>query len=153
MCFLLQGGDEENCIYCSPRKPGVGNSADDTASISSQLRKTKSMDATEIINLQSDQTELPVTSGAGSMSRAKSELNLMMNGGGGGSGNVIGSGFGKEKMDGAGHAKTMTRPKSLAVASETTTNGYAKALYAYLSSGDNQLSFLEGDIIALIGTL
>lgn len=27
----------------------------------------------------------------------------------------------------------------------------ARALYAYLSSGDNQLSFLEGDIIALMG--
>lgn len=27
----------------------------------------------------------------------------------------------------------------------------ARALYAYLSSGDNQLSFLEGDVISLIG--
>ena len=27
----------------------------------------------------------------------------------------------------------------------------ARALYAYLSSGDNQLSFLEGDVIALLG--
>lgn len=27
----------------------------------------------------------------------------------------------------------------------------ARALYAYLSSGDNQLSFLEGDILALLG--
>lgn len=27
----------------------------------------------------------------------------------------------------------------------------ARALYAYLSSGENQLSFLEGDVIALMG--
>lgn len=27
----------------------------------------------------------------------------------------------------------------------------ARALYAYLSSGENQLSFLEGDLISLIG--
>lgn len=27
----------------------------------------------------------------------------------------------------------------------------ARAMYAYLSSGENQLSFLEGDVIALMG--
>jgi endo-1,4-beta-mannosidase len=27
----------------------------------------------------------------------------------------------------------------------------ARALYAYISNGDNQLSFLEGDVIALMG--
>jgi len=27
----------------------------------------------------------------------------------------------------------------------------ARALFAYLSSGENQLSFLEGDLIALMG--
>ncbi|CAG7629010.1 unnamed protein product [Allacma fusca] len=145
----IQGGDEEDCIYCSPRKPGVGNSADDTASISSQLRKTKSMDAGEIINLQSEQGELTLASGAGTMSRAKSELNLMMNGGG--SGSCGGMGFCHEASDGAGNPGVAIRPKSLAVATETSNTGYAKALYAYLSSGENQLSFLEGDIIGLIG--
>jgi len=29
----------------------------------------------------------------------------------------------------------------------------ARALFAYLSSGENQLSFLEGDLIALMGEL
>lgn len=29
----------------------------------------------------------------------------------------------------------------------------ARALFAYLSSGENQLSFLEGDLIALMGLL
>jgi len=52
------------------------------------------------------------------------------------------------------------RPKSIApvvqvghnaVNSDPAHVGYAKALFAYLSNGDNQLSFLEGDVIALIG--
>ncbi|GLG94292.1 Uncharacterized protein GBIM_01528, partial [Gryllus bimaculatus] len=44
--------------------------------------------------------------------------------------------------------ETPTRPKSMAAPSEPLI---ARALYAYLSSGDNQLSFLEGDVITLIG--
>ena len=34
----------------------------------------------------------------------------------------------------------------------TETCHVSKALYAYLSSGDNQLSFHEGDLLRLIGT-
>lgn len=57
------------------------------------------------------------------------------------------------------------RPKSMAIpinsnlngspassaATEPAHVGFAKSLYAYLSNGDNQLCFLEGDVIALIG--
>lgn len=45
------------------------------------------------------------------------------------------------------------RPQSLAVPSSGRGWGspLARALYAYLSSGENQLSFLEGDILALMG--
>jgi BAI1-associated protein 2 len=44
------------------------------------------------------------------------------------------------------------RPKSMAVPPPPQWDTQlARALYAYLSSGDNQLSFLEGDLIALIG--
>lgn len=44
------------------------------------------------------------------------------------------------------------RPKSMAVPPPPAWDTQlARALYAYLSSGDNQLSFLEGDLIALIG--
>jgi BAI1-associated protein 2 len=46
------------------------------------------------------------------------------------------------------------RPKSLAVADHEHNNWdtpLARAMYAYLSSGENQLSFLEGDLIALMG--
>lgn len=44
------------------------------------------------------------------------------------------------------------RPKSIAVPPPPTWDTHlARALYAYLSSGENQLSFHEGDLIALIG--
>lgn len=44
------------------------------------------------------------------------------------------------------------RPKSIAVPPPPSWDTQlARALYAYLSSGENQLSFLEGDLIALIG--
>lgn len=48
---------------------------------------------------------------------------------------------------------TPTRPQSMAVPDrgQGWDTQVARALYAYLSSGDNQLSFLEGDIIALMG--
>ncbi|KAJ8870939.1 hypothetical protein PR048_027241 [Dryococelus australis] len=46
---------------------------------------------------------------------------------------------------------TPSRPKSMAVPERGGWESpLARALYAYLSSGDNQLSFLEGDIIALM---
>lgn len=44
------------------------------------------------------------------------------------------------------------RPKSMAVPPPPAWDTHlARALYAYLSSGENQLSFHEGDLIALIG--
>lgn len=45
------------------------------------------------------------------------------------------------------------RPKSMALPQTQVAWDVpvVKALYAYLSSGDNQLSFLEGDMIALLG--
>ena len=48
---------------------------------------------------------------------------------------------------------TPTRPKSMAVPDRGPgwDTQLVRAMYAYLSSGDNQLSFLEGDIIALMG--
>lgn len=39
----------------------------------------------------------------------------------------------------------------MAVGETNWENPLARAMYAYLSSGENQLSFLEGDIIALMG--
>lgn len=55
------------------------------------------------------------------------------------------------------------RPKSMAIDStvagnagdknylSSTVSTHARAIYSYLSSGENQLSFHEGDLIALIG--
>ena len=49
-------------------------------------------------------------------------------------------------------ASPARRPKSMAVADTGTWDTpLARAMYAYLSSGENQLSFLEGDVIALMG--
>ena len=61
--------------------------------------------------------------------------------------------------------ETPPRPRSMAPSSRNSagvmstgvgSGGWgdaplAKALFAYLSSGENQLSFLEGDLIALMG--
>lgn len=190
MC--LQQGEEE-CIYCSPRRP-----ADDTASISSQLRKTKSMEAGEMLNIQNSTSsnsssgggganylsastrgagqlqanmnhhhpDLPITS-AGALSRAKSDTSLgMMNGGNGGgiygtTGLALVNDHHPQNFQSPPPPPDNFRPKSLAMSQGTSGStssnqepghvGYAKALYAYLSNGDNQLSFLEGDVIALIG--
>lgn len=47
---------------------------------------------------------------------------------------------------------TTRRPKSMAIPPPPQWDTQlARALYAYLSSGENQLSFLEGDLISLIG--
>ena len=52
--------------------------------------------------------------------------------------NAVRSGFG-----------TTSRPKSLALPS--SSRGTVRALYAYLSSGEHQINFLEGDLILLLG--
>ncbi len=44
---------------------------------------------------------------------------------------------------------TTTRPKSSA--SPSSDRGTVRALYAYLSSGEHQINFLEGDLILLLG--
>lgn len=56
-------------------------------------------------------------------------------GGGGGSNSGIGSGSGVTGIPSGVWGET----------------SLARALFAYLSSGENQLSFLEGDLIALMG--
>ena len=44
---------------------------------------------------------------------------------------------------------TTSRPKSLAL--PASSRGTVRALYAYLSSGEHQINFLEGDLILLLG--
>ncbi|XP_017770973.1 PREDICTED: brain-specific angiogenesis inhibitor 1-associated protein 2-like, partial [Nicrophorus vespilloides] len=117
-------------VYSSPRSPHFD---DDGISISSQLRKTKSMDASCLDIRSIGDVGSPVTT----LSRAKSEYNL------------------NSSTHSLEQDETPTRrPKSMAVPPVPPPQWdtqLARALYAYLSSGENQLSFLEGDLIALIG--
>lgn len=57
--------------------------------------------------------------------------------------------------NGSSPGKNGSRPKSMAVVdngweSQASSN-LVQAAYAYLSSGENQLSFHEGDTIAMLG--
>lgn len=92
---------------------------DDCISISSQMRKTKSIDA-GLLDMKS-------LGDVANMPRAKSEYSLTTN---------------------AVHSKPPTTP---ADAINWDQRPMVRALFAYLSSGENQLSFLEGDQIALVG--
>ncbi|KAJ4446166.1 hypothetical protein ANN_12859 [Periplaneta americana] len=118
-------------LYSSPRSPNV---EDDRLSIASQLRKTKSMDAS-CLDMRSIND---ATSPMKPLSRAKSDFNLTAS---------------THSLVQGAYPDTPTRPKSMAVPDRGPgwDTQLARALYAYLSSGDNQLSFLEGDIIALMG--
>ncbi|KFB41177.1 AGAP001369-PA-like protein [Anopheles sinensis] len=127
---------------------------EDRESIASQLRKTRSIDASCL-----DMRSLgDVANSTLQMPRAKSEFNLNNNGtmglGGGGGGHHHGHHTTMMMMAGGrGHDAAsmiggMSNGKPDISHWERPT---VKALYAYLSSGENQLSFLEGDRIALVG--
>ncbi|XP_066138107.1 uncharacterized protein IRSp53 isoform X2 [Euwallacea fornicatus] len=119
---------QDEDLYSNPRSP---NFEEDRISINSQLRKTKSMDASCLDIRSIAEVGSPVTT----MSRAKSEYNLN-----------------SSNANGVQDITPTRRPKSIAVPPPPTWDAQlARALYAYLSSGDNQLSFHEGDLIALIG--
>lgn len=105
-------------------------------SISSQLRKTKSMDASCLDIRSIGDASSPMLS----LARAKSEYNLTAS-----SGSLT-------QQQQASPGTGARRPRSMALpAAPHWELQLARALYAYLSSGDNQLSFLEGDMIALVG--
>lgn len=121
---------QDEDLYSNPRSPHFD---EDRISIASQLRKTKSMDASCLDIRSIGDVGSPVTT----LSRAKSEYNL------------------NSSTHSLEQDETPTRrPKSMAVPPvppPTWDTQLARSLYAYLSSGENQLSFLEGDLIALIG--
>ncbi|KAG7302961.1 hypothetical protein JYU34_012956 [Plutella xylostella] len=118
--------DEE--IYASPR---MGDD-DDRASVGSALRKTRSVDAS-CLDVRSIAELGSPTQG---MSRAKSDFNLQA------------SLHGEPDTD----SRIATRPTSLAPPSVTSREPpLARALYAYNAAGDNQLSFQQGDMLALLG--
>lgn len=92
---------------------------EDNISISSQMRKTKSIDAS-LLDMKS-------LGELANMPRAKSEFSLTTN---------------------AVHSKPPTITADII---NWDQRPMVRALFAYLSSGENQLSFLEGDQIALVG--
>ncbi|XP_049854914.1 brain-specific angiogenesis inhibitor 1-associated protein 2-like isoform X2 [Schistocerca gregaria] len=119
---------------------------DDRVSMSSQLRKTKSMDAS-CLDMRSIGDAASQHSPLKPLSRAKSEFDLSASTQ---SLDQVSARYDRRDVT-ASSPEPEPRPKSLAVASENGDAPLARAMYAYLSSGDNQLSFLEGDVIALMG--
>lgn len=116
-------------VYASPRN----GDDDDRASVGSALRKTRSVDAS-CLDVRSI---ADLGSPSHGLSRAKSDLNLQAS---------------IHNADQDTDIRTKTRPSSLAPPSCTSRDPpLARALYAYAAAGDNQLSFQQGDILALLG--
>ncbi|CAH0667273.1 unnamed protein product [Chilo suppressalis] len=116
-------------VYASPR----AGDDDDRASVGSALRKTRSVDAS-CLDVRSI---ADLGSPAQGLSRAKSDFNLQAS-----------TLTDEPDTD----ARTATRPSSLAPPTCTSRDPpLARALYAYAAAGDNQLSFQQGDMLALLG--
>ncbi|XP_050055791.1 uncharacterized protein LOC114121770 isoform X2 [Aphis gossypii] len=114
---------------------------DDRISLSSQLRKTKSMDASCLDVRALNDISSPVLNYP--LSRAKSDFNL----------NASSQSLNRME-NGSSPGNNGSRPKSMAVVDngwESQGANLVQATHAYLSSGDNQLSFHEGDTIAISG--
>nr|XP_045623993.1 pneumococcal serine-rich repeat protein-like [Procambarus clarkii] len=97
---------------------------DDAMSVTSQMRKARSVDAS-CLDLSNVGDEIPTRP----LTRARSEFNLDHR-------------FAPDNM--------MLR-RSMAIPEDMGRRAMARALYSYTPSGDNQLSFSEMDLIALIG--
>ncbi|EZA54588.1 Brain-specific angiogenesis inhibitor 1-associated protein [Ooceraea biroi] len=133
------------------------NGGSELTTMSSQLRKTRSMDSSCLElrlgplpgNPPSSSSHLgPMPHLPAALSRARSEANL----------------HASTLSLGPDVPETPPRPRSMAPPASRNSSGgtgvgaggwgdapLARALFAYLSSGENQLSFLEGDLIALMG--
>ncbi|XP_068631579.1 uncharacterized protein IRSp53 isoform X2 [Battus philenor] len=115
-------------VYASPRN----GDDDDRASVGSALRKTRSVDAS-CLDVRSI---AELGSPAQGLSRAKSDFNLQAS----------------SHTEQESETRTNARPSSLAPPTSTNRDPpLARALYAYAAAGDNQLSFQQGDILALLG--
>ncbi|XP_072931954.1 uncharacterized protein IRSp53 isoform X2 [Epargyreus clarus] len=115
-------------VYASPRN----GDDDDRASVGSALRKTRSVDASCLDVRSIGELASP----AQGLSRAKSDFNLQT----------------LHAVDHDTDTRTSTRPSSLAPPTCTSRDPpLARALYAYAAAGDNQLSFQQGDVLALLG--
>ncbi|XP_011176216.1 trichohyalin isoform X2 [Solenopsis invicta] len=133
------------------------NGGSELTTMSSQLRKTRSMDSSCLElrlgplpgNSQSSSGHLgPAHHLPAALARARSEANL----------HASTLSLGPEVPETPPRPRSMAPPTSRSSASGTGVGAggwgdapLARALFAYLSSGENQLSFLEGDLIALMG--
>ncbi|XP_071525740.1 LOW QUALITY PROTEIN: uncharacterized protein IRSp53 [Panulirus ornatus] len=97
---------------------------DDAMSVTSNVRKARSVDASclDLSTASDDMPSRPLT-------RARSEFNI----------------------DQRFTPENMVLRRSMAIPEDAGRRAMARALYAYTPSGDNQLSFCEMDLIALIG--
>lgn len=118
--FGKQRGNQQQYHSTMHRLDHFSEDEEDNISISSQMRKTKSIDAS-LLDMKS------LGDVANHMPRAKSEYSLTTN---------------------AVQSKPPATPADII---NWDQRPMVRALYAYLSSGENQLSFLEGDQIALVG--
>ncbi|KAI9564148.1 hypothetical protein GHT06_007886 [Daphnia sinensis] len=155
--FLLgqQSGTNNENLYALPRTPVLTLEDEVDFCSASQMRKSHSIDTSylyeeaqstfaEAVNPKISANQGLASAAADSHGRhaggstnlckSKSEFNLAF----ASPSRSVRSGFG-----------TTTRPKSLALPG--STKGTVRALYAYLSSGEHQINFLEGDLILLLG--
>nr|CAH0106197.1 unnamed protein product [Daphnia galeata] len=154
--FLLgqQNGANSENLYALPRTPVLTLEDEVDFCSASQMRKSHSIDTSYLYEeAQSTFTEavnpkISANQGLGAaiggdnrhmgggtnLCKSKSEFNLAF----ASPNRSVRSGFG-----------TTARPKSLALPG--STKGTVRALYAYLSSGEHQINFLEGDLILLLG--
>ncbi|KFM62669.1 Brain-specific angiogenesis inhibitor 1-associated protein 2, partial [Stegodyphus mimosarum] len=94
------------------------------------MRKTQSIDASYLDLRDYEDAPYPRP-----LSRAKSDFNLTSS-----SASLVSSDYGSS-----------LRAKNMASVGAKSSNYHVRALYSYLSSGEHQLSFHEGDVIVLIG--
>ncbi|XP_065353381.1 brain-specific angiogenesis inhibitor 1-associated protein 2 isoform X2 [Cloeon dipterum] len=131
-------------IYSQPRTSVSTEELDDSCSVVSQLHKAKSLDAQCFEKGGSGGDSGYSMSNSKQLPRTKSDFNLATN-----HSSIV------QELE---QYKKGHRSKSMAAGDDGGSRNknekfcrLARALYAYISSGENQLSFLEGDVIALMG--
>ncbi|XP_065564058.1 BAR/IMD domain-containing adapter protein 2-like isoform X2 [Artemia franciscana] len=125
----LYGGIERS----SSRSTAEELDMEERFSMVSHLRKSRSLDASSCLDDHEEERLILETSNPTTytgMSRARSDYNLLSS---------------------SGTESTVRHPRPRSLALDPGGKGLARALYAYLSSGENQLSFLENDTIFLLG--
>ncbi|XP_065219402.1 uncharacterized protein IRSp53 isoform X2 [Planococcus citri] len=108
---------------------------EDVASMNTQLRKSKSIDSACMENQNGQEINTEVKH---PLVKAKSDYNM--------NGSTLTLHRNEEI-----NSNTLQRPKSMAIGDHWENKNLVRALYSYLTNGENQLSFLKGDIISTIG--